>query len=83
MRLRLIFSICIAIFLMAFCVFYYSSRYKSAFEADQECHYELSTYDTASSNILGCDHDLETKQWILFENQEANNPAKVLKRFRY
>tara|TARA_B100000700_G_C14758895_1_gene721155 strand:- start:407 stop:643 length:237 start_codon:yes stop_codon:yes gene_type:complete len=56
-------------------------KYKSAFEADQSCHYDLSmnSIELASQ---GCDHDLETNQWILYEKSK-NNKAKVLKRYRY
>ncbi len=58
------------------------TSYRSAFEADQACHYE-KWVRYAESPEYGCDHDLETKQWILFENGISNNPAKVIKRFRY
>ena len=54
----------------------------SAFEADRLCHSILASYPT-ESEIYGCDHDIETHQWILFENQKDSNPALVLKRFRY
>ena len=57
-------------------------EYKSAFEADQECHFEKSNIMIASSE-LGCDHDLETRQWILFDTGKNNAKAEVLKRFRY
>ena len=61
---------------------YYFTGYKSAFEADQSCHYEMSIR-YADSSELGCDHDLETRQWILFEKNHDSLPASVLKRFRY
>ena len=62
--------------------FYYLSKFKSAFEADQQCHYEITIQKSEYSN-LGCDHDLETRQWILYEQSKSNLPAQVLKRFKY
>ncbi|KGG16245.1 MULTISPECIES: hypothetical protein [unclassified Prochlorococcus] len=32
---------------------------------------------------LGCDHDIETRQWILFNPGTSNQPAEVVKRYRY
>ena len=63
-------------------MFFWFTGMNSAFEADQECHYSLSTY-TDKEETYGCDHDLETHQWILYLKGDSNNPAKVLKRFRY
>ena len=57
-------------------------EFRSAFEADQQCHYDLlHTIDDPTG--FGCDHDIETKQWILFEATDSNKPAQVLRRFRY
>ena len=70
------------ILVLAFIVFYFSTRYESAFEADQACHSEMSINYPENTN-LGCDHDLETRQWILFEELPSLEPAKVLKRYRY
>ena len=61
---------------------YYITGYRSAFEADQQCHYEMRSI-TSEGQDLGCDHDLETRQWILFQLSNNNEPAIVLKRFRY
>lgn len=61
---------------------YYLTGYKSAFEADQQCHYFLNN-DYSQESSYGCDHDLETRQWILFSAQKDKKPAIVLKRFRY
>ena len=61
---------------------YYFSGYKSAFEADQECHSILNT-EYSEKLEYGCDHDLETRQWLLFEKGFENQPAIVIKRFRY
>ena len=61
---------------------YFLTAYDSAFEADQLCHSTLSTYDNQSGNY-GCDHDTETHKWILYESNENNQPAKIIKKFRY
>ena len=58
-------------------------QYRSAFEADQACHFEISTYQDQELTLLGCDHDLETRQWILFEEGLDSQPAEVMQRFRY
>ena len=72
----------VAFSLIIYGLFYLSFGYKSAFEADQQCHFEKSrTYSEESS--IDCDHDLETRQWILFEDGLGDNPARVIKRFRY
>ena len=54
----------------------------SAFEADENCHSYLSSYDNISGNY-GCDHDTETHQWILYESNDKKEPAKIIKKFRY
>tara|TARA_Y100001978_G_scaffold29583_1_gene25345 strand:- start:128 stop:385 length:258 start_codon:yes stop_codon:yes gene_type:complete len=56
--------------------------FNSAFEADQLCHSTLNSFDSSNQN-LGCDHDTETHQWILYEKNDDSQPAKVIKRFRY
>ena len=61
---------------------YWFLGFKSAFEADQLCHSTLANLDSNNQNI-GCDHDIETHQWILYEKFEGSQPAKVIKRFRY
>ena len=61
---------------------YFFTAYDSAFEADQFCHSILSSYDNQSGNY-GCDHDTETHKWILYESNENNQPAKIIKKFRY
>ena len=60
----------------------YFTHYRSAFEADQKCHYELLAFSD-STTIVGCDHDIETKQWILFEKSHTASIAHVIKRYRY
>jgi len=60
---------------------YWISAYNSAFEADRACHVLLSSYSNKTN--FGCDHDTETHKWILYENQEDQISAKVIKRFRY
>ena len=61
---------------------YFLTGYDSAFEADQMCHSNLAKISKQSSN-LGCDHDTETHQWILYETQDNSEPAKIIKKFRY
>ena len=61
---------------------YFFTGYKSAFEADQQCHYELRMKSVELEG-LGCDHDLETNQWILYQKGIDGQPSKVLKRYRY
>ena len=61
---------------------YFFTGYDSAFEADQYCHSTLSSYENLSGNY-GCDHDTETHQWILYESNKSNEPAKIIKKFRY
>ncbi len=61
---------------------YFYTGYRSAFEADQQCHYELRLKATEFDN-LGCDHDLETNQWLLYQESIDLQPSKVIERFRY
>ncbi|MDC2988166.1 hypothetical protein OAY04_01035 [Prochlorococcus sp. AH-736-J10] len=61
---------------------YFLTGYDSAFEADQYCHSFLSSYDNQTGNY-GCDHDTETHKWILYESNENNEPAVIIKKFRY
>ena len=73
-----------SIFLLVTLLFliYFLTGYDSAFEADQNCHSYLASYDNSSGNY-GCDHDTETHQWILYESNESKEPAKIIKKFRY
>ena len=61
---------------------YFLTGYKSAFEADQQCHYEMKL-KSVELDELGCDHDLETNQWILYRKGINDQPAKVVERYRY
>jgi len=61
---------------------YFLTGFDSAFEADQNCHSNLLNYDNISGSF-GCDHDIETHQWILYESNESKEPAKIIKKFRY
>tara|TARA_Y100001968_G_scaffold200711_1_gene184256 strand:- start:18 stop:257 length:240 start_codon:yes stop_codon:yes gene_type:complete len=61
---------------------YLSPGYKSAFEADQQCHYELKSKFVELEG-LGCDHDLETNQWILYQKGINDKPSQVVERYRY
>ena len=61
---------------------YFLTGYDSAFEADQSCHSYLTSLDTQLGSY-GCDHDTETHQWILYDDQNSEKPAKIVKKFRY
>ena len=61
---------------------YFFTGYKSAFEADQQCHYEMRLKSVELEG-LGCDHDLETNQWILYQKGNDEKPSQVIKRYRY
>ena len=61
---------------------YFFTGYKSAFEADQQCHYEMSL-KSVELDGLGCDHDLETNQWLLYRDGINDQPAQVIERYRY
>ena len=76
--------LCQAVLLLTLVVFliFFLTGYDSAFEADQSCHSDLSNLLDQSGN-LGCDHDTETHQWILFENQDNSKAAKIIKKYRY
>ena len=61
---------------------YYFTGYKSAFEADQQCHYQMRL-KSQELDELACDHDLETNQWLLYQNGDNGEPSQVLERYRY
>ncbi len=77
----LFFQVVVSLILVGLLI-YFLTGYDSAFEADQSCHSYLSNLPDQSGN-LGCDHDTETHQWILFETQENSEPAKIIKKYRY
>ena len=80
-----VFNLVFQVFLLLvilLCLLYFLTGYDSAFEADQYCHSDLSNYTNLSENY-GCDHDTETHQWILYESNDNNEPAKIIKKFRY
>ena len=80
--MRISFFVLLVLLIFSLIFFLLRPEYNSAFEADQQCHFQMKT--AIDDNFKhGCDHDLETRQWILFEAGEAEQPAKVLKRFRY
>ena len=62
--------------------FYFFNGYKSAFEADQQCHYQLRL-KAVELEGLGCDHDLETNQWLLYQKGINDKPSQVVERYRY
>ena len=77
----LLLQVILLILLVGFLI-YFLTGYDSAFEADQLCHSYLLNFSEKSGS-LGCDHDTETHQWILFETQDNSEPAKIIKKFRY
>ncbi len=77
----LFFQVIVSLILVGFLI-YFLTGYDSAFEADQSCHSYLSNLPDKSGN-LGCDHDTETHQWILYEAQDNSEPAIIIKKYRY
>ena len=75
------FQIVQSVILVGFLIYFLTS-YDSAFEADQSCHSYLFSLSEKSDN-LGCDHDTETHQWILYETKDNSEPANIIKKFRY
>ncbi len=65
--------------ILAGLLIYFLTGYDSAFEADQDCHSLLANFEAESINY-DCDHDIETHQWILYQDIK---PAKIIKKFRY
>jgi len=72
----------ISLIAIIFGFLYFFTGYKSAFEADQQCHYEMRLRSSQLEG-LGCDHDLETNQWLLYQKGGSDQPSQVLKRYRY
>jgi len=78
---NLVFQVFFLLVILIFLIFFLTG-YDSAFEADQFCHSYLSNYENLSGKY-GCDHDTETHQWILYESNNNEEPAKIIKKFRY
>ena len=74
---NLVFQVFFLLIILLFLI-YFLTAYDSAFEADQNCHSYLSSYDNISGNY-GCDHDTETHQWILYESMTKKNQLKLLR----
>ena len=79
--INLFFQVITSLIVVVFLI-YFLTGYDSAFEADQSCHSYLSNLPDPSGS-LGCDHDTETHQWILYETQDNSEPAKIIKKYRY
>ena len=77
----LLFQVVLLLTVIGFLI-YFLTGYDSAFEADQSCHSYLFNISDQSAT-LGCDHDTETHQWILYETKDSSEPAKIIKKFRY
>ncbi len=82
MKILFITSSFFLLIILIFTTGYFNPEFKSAFEADQQCHFEMSSLISEMPE-LGCDHDIETRQWILFNPGTSNQPAEVVKRYRY
>ena len=74
--------ICLVLIAMVIGIGIKITTYKSAFEADQACHLD-KTQKSLDGNAYGCDHDLETRQWLLFQGSKDDSLAKVVSRYRY
>ena len=72
----------ISLIALFFGYLYFFTGYNSAFEADQQCHYEMRLQSTELKD-LDCDHDLETNQWLLYKKGINDKPAQVVERYRY
>ena len=72
----------ISLIIIIFGFLYFFRGYQSAFEADQQCHYEMRL-KSVELDGLGCDHDLETKQWLLYKKGINDQPSLVIERYRY
>ena len=79
MKITILFISLIAII---FGFLYFFTGYKSAFEADQQCHYVMRLKSVELEG-LGCDHDLETNQWLLYQKGNNDQPSKIVERYRY
>ena len=79
MKLTIVFITLIA---TVFGLLYFFTGYRSAFEADQQCHYEMKL-KSPEVDGLACDHDLETKQWLLYQKGINDKPSQVIERYRY
>ena len=77
-----LFILIISLIAIIFLSLYFFTRYDSAFEADQQCHYEMRLKSLELED-LGCDHDLETNQWLLYKKGINDQPSKVIERYRY
>ena len=78
---NLLFQIFISLIFTTFLI-YFLTGFDSAFEADQSCHAYLSSFEKESEKY-GCDHDIETHKWILYETRDNSESAKIIKKFRY
>ena len=77
-------SIFVIVFIsLVLALVFYLTKYKSAFEADQACHFSQFQLASHEELVYGCDHDTETQQWILYQKNIDNQPALVIERFRY
>ncbi len=81
MKLAIVIAFLITL-ILGFLYFFTGYKYKSAFEADQQCHYEMRLKSVEIEG-LACDHDLETNQWLLYKKGSNDQPSQVIERYRY
>ena len=82
MKIFTVISCLLLVLISIFSTAYFKPEYESAFEADQQCHFDMSILKVDKPN-LGCDHDTETRQCLLFDDERVNQPAEVVKRYKY
>ncbi len=70
------------VILLSILTFIKLNKFSSAFEADQVCHFDRWELYKDKEGV-NCDHDLETRQWILYEIGTDHQPAKILKFYHY
>ena len=73
----------LAIILISIITYISLPKYRSAFEADQACHFEMTIYQNKEEMETACDHDIETNQWLMYQTKPGITPAKVIKRYSY
>ena len=80
--MRIFFIATLVLITLILLYYFLRPQFKSAFEADQQCHYELRL-KSVELERLGCDHDIETNQWILYQKGINDKPSQVVERYRY
>ncbi len=76
----LVFIVLVAI--LGVFLFFHFAKFKSAFEADKRCHQDINN-EKNNINSLKCDHDFETRQWILYSLDDKSSEYQIYKRYYY